>query len=230
MPLRLADISGNPYIGVFCRLAGKRMLAPLEASDQFVQLSEEALGVKVVRTLLGGTNLHGSLLASNDRGVIAPYFIEKEEIERALSSTVADGDTLDVSIEISDDPLTAWGNNLLMGDRKALANPDISPPTLKRISDLFDIEVIPMTISGIKTVGSISVMNSKGLLVHPKAPEKEIDLLKDIFGREVAISTANFGSPYLGASVVTNDTGALVGLKSSGVEINRIENTLDLIG
>ncbi|MDG6225486.1 MAG: translation initiation factor IF-6 [Candidatus Thermoplasmatota archaeon] len=230
MPVRLADISGNPYIGVFCKLVGRRMLAPLEASDQFVQLSEEALGVQVVRTLLGGTNLHGSLLASNKRGMIAPYFLDKEEIERALSSTEEDGNTMDIHIEISDDPLTAWGNNLLMGDSKAVANPDMSKPTLKRISDLFDIEIITMPIAGIKTVGSVSVMNSKGLLVHPKTSQDDIDGLKDIFGREVDISTANFGSPYLGASIVTNDSGAIIGSKSSGVEINRIENTLDLIG
>lgn len=230
MPVRLADISGNPYIGVFCRLAGPIMFAPLEASEEFSKISEEALGAQVVATLLGGTNLHGSLLASNERGVIAPYFIERSEIERAISSVVGDIADMDFHIDISDDPHTAWGNNLILGEKKALANPDISASTLKDLSDLFDIEIIPMTIAGVKTVGSVSVMNSKGILVHPKSTQEEMDGLKEIFGRDVAISTANFGSPYLGSSIVANDTGALVGLKSSGVEINRIENTLDLIG
>jgi translation initiation factor 6 len=67
------------------------------------------------------------------------------------------------------------------------------------------------------------------MVVHPKASGEDIARLIDLFGIDVKISTANFGSPYLGASVVANDRGALIGNKSSGVEVNRIEDTLDLI-
>jgi translation initiation factor 6 len=72
-------------------------------------------------------------------------------------------------------------------------------------------------------------MNSKGMVVHPKATEEERETLSDLFDLEVRISTANFGSPYLGASILANDNGGVIGNKSSGVEINRIEDTLDLI-
>jgi translation initiation factor 6 len=224
----LADISGNSYIGVFCRLIGRVMLAPMEASDEFVELAEETLSVKVIRTFLAGTNLHGSLIAANDRGLIAPYFFDRSEIERTMRSSGID-DISDLTVELSDDPLTAWGNNLLLGERTAVANPDLTRDSKKRIGDVLDVEVVPMSIAEVNTVGSITVMNSKGLVVHPKATERELEELRSIFKREVAISTANFGSPYLGASVLANDHGALIGTRSSGVEMNRIENTLDLI-
>jgi translation initiation factor 6 len=228
LSVKLADISGNPYIGVFCRLIDGIMLAPPEASDQFAEMAEESLSVKVVRTSLAGANLHGSLIAANGSGMIAPYFFDRSELERSVRSA-GEGELDDMVVELSDDPVTAWGNNLLLGERTAIANPDLSKDTLRKVGEVLDIEVVPMTLAGIMTVGSIAVMNSKGLVVHPKTTENEMDELRSIFKREVAISTANFGSPYLGASVVANDHGALIGTRSSGVEINRIENTLDLI-
>jgi len=222
----LADITGNPYIGVFCRLVGDALLTPPDASDEFATTASEILGVKVVRTLIGGTNLHGSLLASNGKGIIAPYFFDREEIARTIDPT---GETGGIAIEMSDDPHTAWGNNLLLGPKAALANPDLQGTSIEKAAEVLGVEVVPMSIAGVKTVGSVAVMNSKGLLVHPKTTRSEMDSLKDVFGVEPTICTANFGSPYLGSSMVVNDRGALIGRRSSGVEMNRMENALDLI-
>jgi translation initiation factor 6 len=226
LPVDLADISGNSYIGVFCRLTGGRLLAPLEASDQFVEMAARTLGVEVIKTMLGGTNLHGSLIASNTKGIMAPYFFDLDEITSALT---VDGEPSSLSIDLSDDPHTAWGNNVLLAETIALVNPDLSPGTVSHVADVFDVEVVPMTIAGIKTVGSVAILNSKGVVVHPKTAPDEIERLKEIFKRDVSISTVNFGSPYLGSSIIANDRGALIGARSSGVEINRIENTLDII-
>ena len=67
------------------------------------------------------------------------------------------------------------------------------------------------------------------MVVHPKASNEDRERMKELFGVDPHISTANFGSPYLGASMLANDRGALVGSRSSGVELNRIENSLDIV-
>jgi len=97
------------------------------------------------------------------------------------------------------------------------------------IEDTLDVEVVPGTIADIRTVGSVAALNSKGMIVHPKVTDDEKEHLKGLFGIDVQISTVNFGSPYLGASMIVNDNGAVIGDKTSGVEMNRIENALDII-
>lgn len=228
MALRPADINGNSFIGVFCSRIGDRVLCPVDAPDEFVNDLERTLGVKAVRASIGATSLHGSLVRGNSQGMIVPYFYDEDEVKRTLA--VADaGEMEDVRILSLDDPHTAWGNNILSSEKAALVNPDIRKGSLELIGEVLGVEAVQGTIAGVKTVGSVAVMNSKGMVVHPRIDEDERKILEELFGVDIAVCTANFGSPYLGASIIANDEGALVGRKTSGVEMNRIENTLDLI-
>ncbi len=228
MPVRTADLNGNPYIGVFCRAVSSSILCPAETPGDFLSLTEDTLGLKAVRCSLGGTNLHGSLIASNLKGAIVPHFISTDELSQALMEAGVIEDDGAFVIASSEDPVTAWGNNVLCSDKVALVNPEIHKRSLKLIEDVLGVEPVVGTIAGVRTVGSVAVLNSKGMIVHPKARTAELERLKKLFGVEVQISTANFGSPYVGASMVANDKGCLVGSKTSGIELNRIENTLDL--
>lgn len=229
MSLKLGDISGNPFIGVFCRRVSDIVICPLEAAEEFISDLEEALEVKTVKATLGGTNLHGSLMAANSKGLIVPYFYDLEEMDTILKKNGFNREELDINGSVSEDPHTAWGNNVLASDKVAIINPDLSRESVELVSDTLGVEVIKGSIAGIKTVGSVAALNSKGMVVHPKASEEERENLSELFSLDVQISTANFGSPYLGASMIVNDRGALVGKRTSGVEMNRIENTLDII-
>ena len=53
-------------------------------------------------------------------------------------------------------------------------------------------------------------------------------LLEEALGVPSGIGTANFGSPLVGAAVVCNANGGLVGTKTTGVEMHRIEDVLSL--
>lgn len=227
MSIRMADLNGNPFIGVFCRLVGRFALCPMDTQDEMEELMRQVMGLEPVRTAAGNTNLHGSLIAANSHGIMVPYFYNRDDVVSALSAAGADMEGLEVVV--CDDPHTAWGNNVLLSERRALVNPDLSQGSIKLIEEVFQVEAVKGTIAGIRTVGSIAVINSKGMLVHPKATANDQEGLEELFGVEPYICTANFGSPYLGASMIANDRGALVGSRSSGVELNRIENSLDLI-
>ena len=227
MSVKIADINGNSYIGVFCRLLGDILLCPPEAPDEFLEAAESGLGVKTVRAFVGNTNLHGSLIAGNSRGAIIPYFFDPLDVIQALEK--GGGSSDDYNIFASHDPLTAWGNNLLLSDKVAMYNPDLERRYVRRIGQELDIEMVPGSIAGVNTVGSVAALNSKGIVVHPKASQEDLDRIQEIFSLKPEISTVNFGSPYLGSSMVVNDKGAVIGNSSSGVEINRIEDGLDLI-
>ncbi len=227
MPVNIADINGNPYLGVFCRILGDVLICPPEAPDEFLEISETALGVRTVKAFIGDTSLHGALIIGNSKGAVIPYFFDPQDILQVMERGGRSPE--EFNIFTSNDPLTAWGNNLLLSEKVAMYNPDLEKRSVKRISSELDVEMVPGTIADIKTVGSIAVLNSKGIVVHPKATEEDLDRVQEIFSLKPEISTANFGSPYLGASMIVNDSGAVIGNKSSGVEINRIEDGLDLI-
>ena len=226
MPVSLADLNGNPYLGVFCRLIGGDLLCPLDTPQEFVGAVVDTLKVRPIKATLGNTNLHGSLIAGNSQFAIIPYFFDREEFERTLSENE---EGPDLRVLLSDDPHTAWGNNLLLSEKAGLYNPDLSVSTVRELRRELDIELVEGTIAGTKTVGSVAVLNGSGIVVHPKATPEEMERIGELFGLRPQISTANFGSPYLGSSMIVNDRGAMIGNKSSGVEVNRLENALDLI-
>ncbi len=228
MPVKLADINGNPYIGVFCKILGDVLICPPESPDDLIEIMEGALNVRAVRAFIGNTNLHGALIAGNSKGAVIPYFFDPQDIKQVMEKS-GQLPKEEYNIFTSLDPLTAWGNNLLLSEKVAMYNPEMEKRSVKRISSELDIEMVPGTIAGVNTVGSIAVLNSKGIVVHPKASQEDLDRIQEIFSLKPEISTVNFGSPYLGSSMVVNDKGAVIGNASSGVEINRIEDGLDLI-
>jgi translation initiation factor 6 len=64
------------------------------------------------------------------------------------------------------------------------------------------------------------------MIVTPTVTEEEIAKLTDYFGVQAKPGTANFGSIYVGSSMVANSNGVLVGTKSTPIEIGRIDEVL----
>ncbi len=184
------------------------------------RIFEKTLNVKAYFTLLGGSPLIGSLMVMNSKGAVITNFASEEEVEFLMNM---------MNVLFVEDKINAIGNDILANDKAALVHVDFDRETVKYIEDALDVEVVKGTIGGIKTVGSAAVVTNKGMIVHPQVEEEELKFLSNLFGVPVYISTANYGSLYVGASIVANDFGAVVGEKTSNVEIDRIENALDII-
>ncbi|MEM3213259.1 MAG: translation initiation factor 6, partial [Thermoplasmatales archaeon] len=80
----------------------------------------------------------------------------------------------------------------------------------------------------IKTIGSSGLVTNKGIILPPNMSDEEIENIGKLFGVRGSVGTANFGSMYIGASVVSNSNGALIGEDSTTVEISNIEEALGL--
>jgi translation initiation factor 6 len=74
-----------------------------------------------------------------------------------------------------------------------------------------------------------AITTNKGVLCHPKITPKERTLLESVFDVPVSIGTVCHGMPYVGVGVVANSNGALTGTYTTGIELGRIEEALDLI-
>ncbi len=214
-------ISGSPYVGVYIAANDSIAIVPRGTKHNVVEKIKKTLRVEnVFEANLGGSPLIGSLLVMNNHGVIVTDFASEDDVAFLFD---------DFNVLFVEDKINAVGNDILANDRAALVHQEFDKHTIKLIEDVLDVEVVKGRIGGIKTVGSAAVVTNKGLLVHPKTDESEVEFLKNLFKVPVYITTANYGSVYLGASVVANTHGAIVGERTSAVEIDRIENGLDII-
>jgi len=211
------NILGSPVLGVFASCNDELLFIPHDASPDTVKDLEESLGVAACRTSVSGSSVVGSLMCSNNNGVIVAGFILVKEI-RAIRKHIK-------AARLTDD-LNAAGNLILANDTSALVHPDLSDKSIKIIAKTLGVEVKRGTLGGLKTVGMTGIASNKGVLVHPKSTPAEIALVEELFKLPVDIGTVNFGSPLVGSGMLGNSKGYVVGLDTTGPEISRIEDAL----
>jgi len=221
--LKRLDFNNNPYLGVFCRANDEVAFATPFLQEKEKNTVEEVLKVKVVGTTVGGSAIMGSLLAVNSHGAVVADFVDENELN--VLAEFFGGNVL-----VMEDKFNAAGNNILANDYGGIVHPMMADKTINDIKDVLDVGVERGTIAGIKTVGMAAVATNKGVLCHPKLEEEEKKRIEEIFGVEVSIGTINHGVPYVGAGMVANRNGAIAGSKTTGIEMGRIEDSLDLIG
>jgi len=217
--LRLGDINGSPYIGVYCAASEDIALVAETTDPKVVKELSQTLGVKIVRSTIAGGTIVGSLVAMNSHGVIVTNFAEPHELARFPKG---------LRITKMEEKFNAAGNNILVNDRAALVNPGVSDKTVRRLQDTLGVEVQRGKVAGIETVGSAGIATTKGLVCHPRTTEDELKWLSELFKVPAAVATLNYGTPYLGACAVANGKGAYVGSKSTPIELGRLEDGLVL--
>lgn len=221
--LKRLDFNGNPHVGVYCRANNKIAFVQPFLPEKDLKEIEEALKVKVIELTVGGSSIVGSLVAMNSNGIVVTDFIEEDEL--AIIEKNFKGEIL-----ILDDKFNAAGNNILANDYGAIVHPSMKDETVKKIEKALDVKVRKSTIAELNTVGMAAVATNKGILCHPKIKDDEKKLLEETLGVKAKIGTVNHGMPYVGAGVVANEHGAITSINTTGVELGRIEDALDLIG
>lgn len=209
-------------MGVFARASDKLALMPPATPEHVATEMQRALGVPTHTLSVGGSNIIGSVVAMNSHGAIVADFVDDSELVIL--------EKLGLRVGRVAGKFNAAGNNILANDHGAYVNPDFSKQAEQSVADILGVTVERGTLAGLKTVGSAACVTSKGVLCHPKTTDDELDLLEKLFKVEADIGTVNHGAPFLGAGIVANRNGALAGSVTTGPELNRIENALDLIG
>jgi translation initiation factor 6 len=125
--------------------------------------------------------------------------------------------------------MNAMGNIILANDSAALVHPDLSDKSIEVIKNALKVDVTRGTIGGAKTVGMAGVATNKGLLVNPRATSSELEVLEALFNLPVDIGTTNSGTQMVGSGLLANSKGYVAGSQTTGHELGRIEDALDLI-
>ena len=69
------------------------------------------------------------------------------------------------------------------------------------IGEFLEVEVIHLTLGGVKTVGMAGVATNKGIIVHPRATAHQIARLEEVAKIPVGTGTINMGSGLVGTGL-----------------------------
>jgi translation initiation factor 6 len=216
MVIKLSVLRSD-FIGVYLRVAEDIVFAPPSIEDESLEALVKELGVTPILTLVNQTNLVGSLTTINSNGMILPVSYDTDMIPEIPGNR---------NILFLKEKINAIGNDIVTNDHGAMVHKGFTQSAVKKIEDALGVEVVKGLIGEVKTVGSVSVVTSKGMIVTPDTTEEERKELSAFFKVPVKDATANFGSMYVGSSVVANSKGVVVGNSSTPIEIGRIDDAL----
>jgi len=217
------DIDGSPVIGVFASCTEDVVIVPSNVTGESVANLEHELGVPSQKIQIGASSVVGSLLAGNSNGFLVTSGASKGEI-KALK--MINGD---LKVRKLPGKINAAGNVILANDTAALIHPQLISRAKEVIEETLRVDACRGTIAGLKTVGMVARATNNGVLVHPKTSEDELSELDELFNVTVEVGTVNYGSPFVGSSLLANTKGYVAGRDTTGIELGRIEEALGFI-
>ncbi|MCC7573341.1 MAG: translation initiation factor IF-6 [Candidatus Methanofastidiosum sp.] len=214
--IRQLKFSGNPFVGIFSFTNNNITIIREDIGEQ-AKTIEEALGTELILSTVAATDLAGIYIAGNNNGIILPHVIEDEELQLIENTGINN--------YILESKENAVGNLILSNDKGAIISPILTKEH-KIIEDALGVETTIASIGAHKYVGSVAKTNNTGCLVHKEAKEEDISLIKDLLKVDVRMSTLNRGVSYIGACMVVNDKGAIVGETTTGIELSYVEDIM----
>ena len=217
----LLDFNENPNLGVYCRSNNTVAFIQHGLLKKIKKKVQKTLEIKLIELSIAESTIVGSLLAMNSAGAVVTDICN----EQVIKSIKDEG----LQVFVITDKINAAGNDILVNDSGAIVHPDITDEALKQIEKTFNVPVKRGTIASLKTVGMAATVTNKGCLCHPKVSEDEKQLLEDVLKVSVMIGTVNHGHPMIGSGLVANIHGAIIGNKTTGIEMGRIEEALGFL-
>lgn len=219
--LKRINLTGNPNLGVYISVNEDVAIVPFNFPIEMENIVREVLGVEVLKTSIAGTNLIGALIAGNSNGFIVSQYINDRELKFLKDN--------DINVEMMPGKYTAVGNILAVNDYGAIISESVEKETIKVIEDTLGVPVESATIAESNIIGSTSIVTNKGFLAHRDASPEEVDLMREVLKVEGDIGTVCRGLPLVGACGIANSKGVMVGDKTTGPEMARIEEALGFL-
>lgn len=216
--MRTITIQESPVIGAFATCTEDLALVPVGTSENTCDTLKQWLQVNVVRTLVNGSIIVGSLCRGNSNSLLVPR-----------GSTIRNQESIEIPIHELPGKLNAVGNVIMANDTAALVHPELSDRAIEAIENALKVDAKRGTIGGVKTVGMAGVATNKGILVNPLATSSELELLEELFGLPVDTGTTNYGTQMVASGLIANSKGYVAGSQTTGHELGRIEDALGFI-
>ena len=216
-----ATIGNNSYIGAFGIATDSFILITSNSTHTERSIIEDALQVKSHQMSIDGSGLIGVYAVANSKGIMLPEMTDAREISRLREAFP------ELTVDTMHTSLNALRNNILANDKIAFVNKEFSHIEQERISDVLGVETVKMQIGDFDTVGANNILTNKGIVLNNTASHADVEFVKGKIA-SVSQSTANTGSSSIGLCAIANSKGVVVGGQTTGFELVRITDGLDI--
>ncbi len=215
------NIKGSSYLGAYATATDKNVFIGRGVTHHALNAVCAALDVKPIEFSIADTDMIGVFARANSNGIVLSGMIEEREVAELKRQS-------DINICVLKSSLNAVGNNILANDRVAIVNPDYDSVAAKAIGDALGVEVLREIIGGFKTTGASNILTNKGLIINNRATDQQKEKVDKATGFQSESSTANTGSLSIGLGVLANSNGIVAGDETTGYELARIMQALEL--
>ena len=222
MTILKSQVYGGSLVGVYLTANNSFVLYPNNLLEPILEKFKSVFEVPLHPLSINNSTLLGVYSAGNKHGIIVPHIIRDDELT-SLKSITDNGSQVGVLKSIDN----AFGNLILCNDKGAIIS-SLLKKEKKQIQDILNVETIIYEFASSYLPGSISLANNHGCLVHPLSDDDEIDFIASVLKVETDVSTVNRGIPYISSGAVVNDESGIFGIDSTGPEMQRLSNVLNL--
>lgn len=219
----ITDFNGIVNIGLYVFVNDKFALIGREIPDKEEEKIRNVFKVPVHRITLAGTSLIGVFVAGNNSQILIPgitFEHEREELRK-----------LGINFRVFDTKLTGLGNNIIMGESKAILSPEFSDAEVKKVSELMNVQAEKAKFTNITAIGNLAVINihRKKALVSNDLTREELRFIEKTFSIKATPGSVNMGSPYVKSGVLANKHGFAIGSASGGPEMANADEALGFL-
>ena len=219
------DFFGDHNLGLFSTMSEEFCLIGNPLSKKKSSDIAKVTGAKLFQTTIANSEIVGIFCSMNSNGIVIP----KITTDREIAALKKFGKENDLNINMIGTKFTALGNVVLCNDNGAVVSNLVSAKDKKTIEDCLGVPAEYSTVAGLDSVGSCGLATNKGCILHRDATDEEIKTVDGTLKVESDIGTANYGSPFVGSCVIGNSNGVVAGDSTTGPEITRIMEALQLL-
>ncbi len=223
MPIVKENVYGGPNIGVFLRMNNQYLLYPPKINPKLLELIQEMdPTLNCIETFIAKSSVLGSYVAMNSFGMVVPHLISDDELDTLRGLMQKNFQIVEIETESN-----AFGNLILCNDQGAILSSKLKD-IQAIIAGALKVPVKIFDFAQSNLPGACGIANNHGVLVHPLTTEQDADVIASTLHVDIDVSTINCGSPYLGGGAIVNDRCGIFGRESTGPEIQRLMEVLNL--
>lgn len=218
LKVNLLDFQKNPNIGSYIFANNKFALVPFNTPVNEKQKIKETLNVSVYETKIGDSDLLGVFILGNDDYLFIPEGFELLTNEKEDFLEKHNVKLIEIQTEYN-----SLANNVVILNDFVITHSKMEELG-ETIAKILNKELILLNEKNFDCIGSSIKANSYGLLINPLFSDENKKILKQKINKlKIIEGTVNDENPFVSSGLVINDKGILIGEKTIGEEILKIE-------
>ncbi len=208
------SVNGNPYVALFIKLIKDSAIVTSSVDDKWLQKMRDT-GLEVIK--INAPVVTPYILETPNRG----FILSKNAPEELINILNSFGEVCTVESKKN-----LLGNLLVIGKNGILYSKYKDKDILDFLTENYNLTAYQVRLSEYPLIGGLIKVYKNGALISQYIPEKYWEKIKEVLGVEtLKEASVNFGGAYIRYGFDITEKLLIVGDKTTGHELIRIEET-----